>query len=615
MHRKNRSARAYRILHKMTLPEFLARCCVFGLCLIGLALGAVHAYEALTLRIKQRGLVASLESHPVSKTPSSEDESVAPTKSLSSPNTSNTAAKSSSQMTPLLPSATRSRGGTPALPIEGQSTASNESRLVHLAPLDASSESSEIKTSQPLSPTNVASNVQPSTGNIEPKNGYERAIVPSFEVQDLSGKMFFDPLQKHRGKVVILDFWASWCGPCLQEMPILENIFEGYDPNKFQLIAINTEEPISVVQKAVEVHQIKAQVALDQHGDAASVFGVEQLPTLILIAQDGTVQRIRIGLQDGLAEALRDEVDCLLSGEQLPIDNEVVSRLYLANLKDSNDAQGPLKANVSPLHNHDAMSDIMLGDNTLFSAGKHLSEAEERFDRFLIGSQRGGNDRTTYLANSETERPSLIFSRRGKKLHGPLMSFHENGKRQTFIQYSYGKRIATLVAWDTSGRPLVMEQYRNGRKHGVRCIFKSCGGACTTAHLWVAEEWNEGQLIATHVELTSDDFIRHQVNESANTVMEPLALAEYTFANQELVEYEERLASEEEKLKEVVSQYYNKLRREFYVQANARLAASVARNFSFASMFASGTGLSSGQMRSQNFFSSPMMRSRNCGSS
>ena len=195
------------------------------------------------------------------------------------------------------------------------------------------------------------------------------------------------------------------------------------------------------------------------------------------------------------------------------------------------------------------------------------------------------------------------------------MSFHENGSRQTFIQYSFGKRIATLVMWDPSGRPLMMEQYKAGRKDGVRIIFKACGGECTSGHLWAAEEWSDGNLVATHVGFEGNESVRRQPGNSRNSALDPLVSEEYRLASLELIEHEKSLSKDEERLKQVVSDYYQRLRRTFYSQANARLAAATIRNTSFSSMFTGANGFSPAESRQRNVFRSPMIKMRKCGNS
>ncbi len=623
MDRKANRVDPSRIRHQVSLPEVVVRCFVGGVCLLGVAWGISRFYEAFNRRIKQRALVASIENQGAREASSSQDTFAAAKRRLA-------ARESSQDERPDKPAKPRSvLQGTGSLTtdtsvnrfLDQTLTTDFHSQPAAVTELDeqvAVSDSLENSTMESTDSSSEMSELQSSGAPADKERlgmGAEVFQLPSFEVQDFLAQSFYDPLKTHRGKVIVLNFWASWCGPCLEELPILQEAFTGFDADEFQLIAINTEESRRVVEQAVEKHGIELRVALDLGGTAAAVFGVEDLPTLILIDQRGAVQRIQVGFKQGLAETVRAEVDRLLSGEILPVDERVAAQLYLANTASTGGLSGEVPLPASSTLTHDSNLILTLANGGVFSVGKHFSELEQRFDRFTHSSEKAGDDRLTTLTHAETGLPSLIFSRRGEKIHGPLMSFHENGSRQTFIQYSFGKRIATLVMWDPSGRPLMMEQYKAGRKDGVRIIFKACGGECTSGHLWAAEEWSDGNLVATHVGFEGNESVRQQPGISRNSVLDPLVSEEYRLASLELIEHEKSLSKDEERLKQVVSDYYQRLRRTFYSQANARLAAATIRNTSFSSMFTGANGFSPAESRQRNVFRSPMIKMRNCGNS
>jgi thiol-disulfide isomerase/thioredoxin len=91
-----------------------------------------------------------------------------------------------------------------------------------------------------------------------------------------------------RGKVVVLEFWATWCAPCIGEIPILNRLADSIDPAKVQFIAVDDEEP-AVVAKFLKKKPISGWVLLDTSGAMYKRFGVEARPATIVIGPDGKV--------------------------------------------------------------------------------------------------------------------------------------------------------------------------------------------------------------------------------------------------------------------------------------------------------------------------------------
>src|SRR5690606_22351742 len=96
--------------------------------------------------------------------------------------------------------------------------------------------------------------------------GTESALVgqqaPDFQLELLDGTPF--RLSEHQGRVVVLDFWATWCGPCVQSMPEVERVAGEFADRGVELIAVNLEEPASQITSMLERHKLNVTVALDQ---------------------------------------------------------------------------------------------------------------------------------------------------------------------------------------------------------------------------------------------------------------------------------------------------------------------------------------------------------------
>jgi thiol-disulfide isomerase/thioredoxin len=119
--------------------------------------------------------------------------------------------------------------------------------------------------------------------------------APAFKLPMLAGPAEFD-LNKQRGRIVILDFWASWCGPCLKTMPVLEKVVrEQPTEAKVDLIAVNLEETPRQITAMLDRHGWKMPVALDQDGAVAAKYAATAIPQTVIIDREGKVARLFVG--------------------------------------------------------------------------------------------------------------------------------------------------------------------------------------------------------------------------------------------------------------------------------------------------------------------------------
>ncbi|MFM9964749.1 MAG: TlpA family protein disulfide reductase [Planctomycetaceae bacterium] len=150
--------------------------------------------------------------------------------------------------------------------------------------------------------------------------GIESPLVgkaaPDFQLELLGsgGKKFH--LADQKGKVVVLDFWATWCGPCLQTMPLVEKVVHEFDGQGVQLIAVNLEEPAKAITAMLERHKLKLTVAMDIDGVAATKYQATAIPQTVIIDREGNVARLFVGGGPKLADQLRDALREVLGGGQ-----------------------------------------------------------------------------------------------------------------------------------------------------------------------------------------------------------------------------------------------------------------------------------------------------------
>jgi cytochrome c biogenesis protein CcmG/thiol:disulfide interchange protein DsbE len=116
------------------------------------------------------------------------------------------------------------------------------------------------------------------------------ALAPDFTLWDLQGKE--TSLRDLRGQVVLLNFWATWCGPCREEMPTIE---ERYNDGGFALFAINFDESVEIVQGYMNELGIDIPVLLDPGGKVQDLYRLRGYPTSFFIDQDGVIRFIQIG--------------------------------------------------------------------------------------------------------------------------------------------------------------------------------------------------------------------------------------------------------------------------------------------------------------------------------
>jgi peroxiredoxin len=135
-------------------------------------------------------------------------------------------------------------------------------------------------------------------------------LAPDFELPDLRGRRL--RLQDLRGHVVLLNFWATWCGPCQEEMPAMERLARDFADRGLLVVAVNHEEAQAVVADFVRDHGLTFPVLLDPDGGVAERYRVVGLPTSYVIDHKGVLVGSALGFRDWNSRAARGYVTDLL---------------------------------------------------------------------------------------------------------------------------------------------------------------------------------------------------------------------------------------------------------------------------------------------------------------
>lgn len=130
---------------------------------------------------------------------------------------------------------------------------------------------------------------------IKPIKGFPGA--PHFNLRDLNGKRV--DLKQFQGQVVFLNFWATWCGPCKEEMPSMEVLYQKFKERGFVFLTISVDyEEAGKVKEFISKHRYTFPVLIDSKCQTLDLFGVKGIPTTILIDKKGRMLGRAIGPRD-----------------------------------------------------------------------------------------------------------------------------------------------------------------------------------------------------------------------------------------------------------------------------------------------------------------------------
>lgn len=128
--------------------------------------------------------------------------------------------------------------------------------------------------------------------------------APDFTLRTMDGKNL--RLQEQRGRVVLVNFWATWCGPCRQEMPLLNQLYQKYQGSGFTLLGVNVDDDSRNAVNVANKLGVSFPVLLDSEKKVSKLYDLNSMPSTLLIDRDGKVRYVHRGYQAGY-EALYEK--------------------------------------------------------------------------------------------------------------------------------------------------------------------------------------------------------------------------------------------------------------------------------------------------------------------
>ena len=133
-----------------------------------------------------------------------------------------------------------------------------------------------------------------------------QSAAPDFTLKSAEGRNL--RLQEQRGQVVLVNFWASWCGPCKQEMPHLNRLYDKYRASGFTLLAVNIDDDARHGAATATKWGLKFPVLLDPDKTVTKLYDMGAMPSTVLIDRDGRVRYLHRGYREGVEEAYERQI-------------------------------------------------------------------------------------------------------------------------------------------------------------------------------------------------------------------------------------------------------------------------------------------------------------------
>ena len=138
----------------------------------------------------------------------------------------------------------------------------------------------------------------------------EGQAAPDFALKSSSGDNV--RLSEFHGDVVMINFWATWCGPCRQEMPLLDELYQRYSRVGFNLLGVNIDDDSRRAMQMIEELGVDFPVLFDDSKEVSRLYNVNAMPVTVLVDRAGTVRYVHHGYKPGYEDKYLNQVRSLL---------------------------------------------------------------------------------------------------------------------------------------------------------------------------------------------------------------------------------------------------------------------------------------------------------------
>lgn len=143
-----------------------------------------------------------------------------------------------------------------------------------------------------------------------PTQALTPSAAPDFELAAMAGKTV--NLAQYKGQVVMINFWATWCGPCRTEMPLLENIYRKYKPMGFTLLGVNVEPDSAGASEWLKATPVTFPILFDTDSKVSKLYAVQGMPSTVIVDRKGQVRFLHRGYKPGDENAYLDQIRALV---------------------------------------------------------------------------------------------------------------------------------------------------------------------------------------------------------------------------------------------------------------------------------------------------------------